>query len=213
MLEITNRSYCFAWDNPLTFPLFPTNTNIAISSNKFPDYSLLFTSKKAESNLLDQPFNHLFYEKSFKQLSKNNWLVKKTQELIRKANLLNDEEISYPIYEILGVEYWKIKDFNQAFFWLQEGIKKGEPICMELLENLKEFSKLNNINELGIALRKGTNERIHKLQKIDKPKDYHKLTLKRLETWIKEYDRQKRFKENSDLLNILSIIKVLFGHP
>lgn len=188
MLSLANNSYCFKWETPIVYPTSSSYGHVEEPAKKTTDYYKFFKIEEAEDDISD--FSPISLRTHSFKFNENAWHLKTVQELIEKANNLKDDEISYPVYEILGLEYWKSKDYDQALMWFHKGIKKGEPTCMRLLEKLNEISLPPNINDLRKNLKQSVEKRIQKLmQKNDNSETLHKATLVRLQEWVKEEEQ------------------------
>lgn len=174
MLKLCNNSNC--WESPkVTYPVL-LKANIQNSQG-----ILKFTEAK---NFLELSHKD-FHSKTYKQIKGNDLILQTVQELIDKEKTLKNDETGYLLYEILGLKFWNLKEYDQSTIWLRKGIEKGEPSCMHLLEKLDGITIPKDIEELRKNLRISVENRIQKLKQKDiEFENSYKTTLERLQIWL-----------------------------
>jgi hypothetical protein len=183
MLALTNHTQCFNWETPLIYQSIITNEHIQNSQKKTEDYSILPGLGRDENNSPDLSFKN-FKEKSFKHLNTGVWPNKALCNLVENLKKLDDDEITYIVYETLGRDYLEKKDYDAAILRLRQGIKKREPACMKLLKELAGLPHQNDIDALDKDLKTAVEKRIQGLTQNDSESKDSQVPIKHLQQRI-----------------------------
>lgn len=190
-LELSNRTHCYYREIPKIFQPCISYDNLQNIPQRIEIYSKL---RNVESKGTSDYASINLQEKSFKQFNNETWTNHKIYDLIENLKKLNDEEVTYIIYETLGEDYLEKKDYEASTYWLHQGIKKGEPNCLKLIEKSMKFPPKSDLLSLREDLKLAVEKRIQKLNQSDKLSKDSLVTIKRLQQWIIDEEARKTYE-------------------